>query len=94
MSLRARARTPALQPVRRPALQQQRLNLERIDMIETERRSMQNIVRRLRPAQIEIRQAAHDQDLVEVPRRAQLDRENDGAALALPELVRVDEAEG
>ena len=62
--------------------------------IDTERRSMQNIVRRLRPAQIEIYQAAHDQDLVEVPRRAQLDRENDGAALDLPELVRVDEAEG
>jgi hypothetical protein len=54
---------------------------------------MQNIVRRLQPAQKEVRQAAHDQDLVEVPRRAQLDRDNDGATLDLPKLVRADEAE-
>ena len=54
---------------------------------------MQNIVRRLRPAQNEVQRAAHDQDLVEVPRRAKLDRENDGARLDLPKLERVDEAE-
>jgi hypothetical protein len=73
--------------------QKQQLNRERIDIVETERRSMQNIVRKLRPAQNEVHRAAHDQDLVEVPRRAQLDRENDGAALDLPQLVRADEAE-
>lgn len=54
---------------------------------------MQNIVRKLQPAQKEIHQAAHDQDLVEVPRRAQLDRENDGATLDLSQLERADEAE-
>ncbi len=62
-------------------------------MIETERRTMQNIVKRLQPAQKEVNQAAHDQDLVEVPKRAQLDRDNDGANLELPELERADEAE-
>jgi len=45
---------------------------------------MQNIVRRLQPAQKEVRQAAHDQDLVEVPRRAQLDREAKGGDLQMP----------
>jgi hypothetical protein len=69
------------------------LKFERIESIETERRRMQNIVRRLRPAQNEVQRAAHDQDLVEVPRRAKLDRENDGARLDLPKLERVDEAE-
>jgi len=54
---------------------------------------MQNIVRKLQPAQKEIHQAAHDQDLVEVHRRAQLDRENDGATLDLPQVERADEAE-
>jgi hypothetical protein len=68
------------------------LNQERIESIETERRSMQNIVRKLQPAQKEIHQAAHDQDLVEVPRRAKLDRENDGATLDLSQLERADEA--
>jgi hypothetical protein len=91
--MRARARTPAPQLVGRPALQQQPLNLERIETIDTERKNMQNIVRKLQPAQKEVNQAAHDQDLVEVPRRAQLDRDNDGASLDLPELERADEAE-
>jgi hypothetical protein len=54
---------------------------------------MQNIVRKLQPAQAEISQAAHDQDLVEVPKRAQLDRDNDGAMIDLPQLERADEAE-
>ena len=91
--MRLRVWRPALQPVRRPAVQKQPLNQERIESIDTERKSMQNIVRRLQPAQKEVRQAAHDQDLVEVPKRAQLDRENDGATLALPQLERADEAE-
>jgi hypothetical protein len=54
---------------------------------------MQNIVRQLQPAQKEVHQAAHDQDLVEVPSRAKLDRENDGATLDLPKLERADDAE-
>lgn len=62
-------------------------------MVETERKPMQNIVRKLQPAQKEVHQAAHDQDLIEVPRRAQLDRENDGAVLDLPQLERADKAE-
>jgi hypothetical protein len=66
---------------------------ERIEIIDTERRSMHNTVRRLQPAQNEVRRAAHEQDLVEVPRRAQLDRDNDGASLDLPKLERADETE-
>jgi hypothetical protein len=54
---------------------------------------MQNIVRTLQPAQKEVHRAAHDQDLVEVPRRAKLDRDNDGTRLDMPQLERVDEAE-
>lgn len=33
--------------------------------------------RQLKPAQEEVRRTAHDQDLVEVPRRARLDRERE-----------------
>jgi hypothetical protein len=69
------------------------LNQERIESIETERRRMQTTVKALRPAQNEVQRAAHDQDLVEVPRRVQLDRDNDGATLDLPKLERADEAE-
>jgi hypothetical protein len=54
---------------------------------------MQTTVKALRPAQNEVQRAAHDQDLVEVPRRVQLDRDNDGATLDLPKLERADEAE-
>ena len=36
---------------------------------------MQNIIRKLKPAQDEVKRTAHDQDLVEVPKRARLDRE-------------------
>jgi hypothetical protein len=54
---------------------------------------MQSTAKELRPAQNEVHRAAHDQDLVEVPRRAQLDREYDGARLDLPKLERADEAE-
>jgi hypothetical protein len=47
---------------------------------------MQNIARRLQPSQNEVQRAAHDQDLVEVPKRAQLDREAEGRRLDLPKL--------
>jgi hypothetical protein len=47
---------------------------------------MQTTVKVLRLAQNEVHRAAHDQDLVEVPKRAQLDRENDGRRLDLPQL--------
>ena len=36
---------------------------------------MQTTPRKLIPAQAELHRTAHDQDLVEVPRRARLDRE-------------------
>jgi len=51
---------------------------------------MQNPGKALRPAQNEVHRAAHDQDLVEVPKRAQLDRENDGRRLDIPQLVQRD----
>jgi len=36
---------------------------------------MQTTSKQLRPAQAEVHRAAHNQDLIEVPKRAQLDRE-------------------
>ena len=51
---------------------------------------MQSTAKELRPTQNEVHQAAHDQDLVEVPRRAQLDRENEGRRLDLPQLMQRD----
>jgi len=39
----------------------------------------------LRPAQAEIHRTAHDQDLIEVPRRARLDREAEGKNNQLPQ---------
>jgi hypothetical protein len=36
---------------------------------------MQAITSKLKPALEEVRRTAHDQDLIEVPRRARLDRE-------------------
>jgi hypothetical protein len=69
------------------------MQFKRIETIETERRCMQTTEKVLRPAQNEVQRAAHDQDLVEVPKRAQLDRDNDGARLGLPKLERADEAE-
>jgi hypothetical protein len=45
----------------------------------------------LRLAQNEVHQAAHDQDLIEVSKRAQRDRENDGQGLDLPKLEQTDE---
>jgi hypothetical protein len=51
---------------------------------------MQSTAKALRTALHEVHRAAHDQDLVEVPRRAQLDRENDGGSLDLPKLEQKD----
>jgi hypothetical protein len=68
-------------------------NFKRIENIQTERRSMQTTAKALRPAQNEVQRAAHDQDLVEVPKRAKLDRDNDGAGLDLKKLEQADEAE-
>jgi len=36
---------------------------------------MQNTIATLRPAQAEIHRTAHDQDLIEIPKQAKLDRE-------------------
>ncbi len=36
---------------------------------------MQTITQKLKPAQNEVHQTQHDQDLTEVPKRARLDRE-------------------
>jgi hypothetical protein len=51
---------------------------------------MQTATQKLRPAQAEVHRTAHDQDLVEVPRRARLDREAEGKKLAhdIPILVK------
>jgi len=38
---------------------------------------MQTTPRQLKPAQDEVHRTAHDQDLIEVPRRARLDRERE-----------------
>jgi hypothetical protein len=48
---------------------------------------MQNAQVKLRPAQSEVHRTAHDQDLIEVPKRARLDREAEGRKL--PQLIPV-----
>jgi hypothetical protein len=48
---------------------------------------MQTITRQLRPAQAEVHRAAHDQDLLEVPKRAQLDREVEANRAYQPYLI-------
>jgi hypothetical protein len=45
---------------------------------------MQTVPSRLRPAQNEVRRTAHDQDLIEVPKRAKLDREAEAKQNAHP----------
>lgn len=50
-------------------------------------------VSKLQPAQAEVHKAAHSQDLVEVPKRAKLDREIDGGLLNLPKLEQPNAAE-
>ncbi len=42
---------------------------------------MQATTEKLQPAQKEVHRTAHDQDLVEVPKRARLDREAEGENL-------------
>jgi hypothetical protein len=42
---------------------------------------MQHEARKLQPAQAEVHHTAHDQDLIEVPRRARLDREAEKHAI-------------
>ncbi len=39
---------------------------------------MQTTMQTLRPAQAEVHRTAHEQDLIEIPRRARLDREVEG----------------
>jgi len=50
---------------------------------------MQTTPNVLRPAQAEVHRTAHDQDLIEVPKRAQLDREAEGKKYGLPAPVPV-----
>jgi hypothetical protein len=45
----------------------------------------------LRPAQAEVHHTAHDQDLLEVPKRARLDREAEGRKNQPPALARTEE---
>ncbi|MGA2653084.1 MAG: hypothetical protein ABSF28_21390 [Terracidiphilus sp.] len=52
---------------------------------------MQNTPNSLRPAQNEIHRTAHDQDLIEVPKRARLDREAEAKQNA--EVVPVKDAQ-
>jgi len=42
---------------------------------------MQSITQKLLPAQAEVHRTAHDQDLVEIPKRARLDRVAEGRKL-------------
>lgn len=46
---------------------------------------MQTTPRKLKPSQDEVNTAAHNQDLIEVPKRARLDREAEAQKLDLPE---------
>jgi len=54
---------------------------------------MQTTPKTLRPAQNEVHRTAHDQDLIEVPKRAALDRKNEGRMLDLPRLEQTDKPE-
>jgi len=45
---------------------------------------MKGTLAQLRPAQVEVHRTAHDQDLVEVPKRARLDREAEEKEIQLP----------
>lgn len=48
---------------------------------------MQTTPDTLRPAQAEVHRTAHDQDLLEVPKRAKLDREAEGRKNQTPALT-------
>ncbi|MGA3082694.1 MAG: hypothetical protein ABSD44_15190 [Terracidiphilus sp.] len=52
---------------------------------------MHTTPRTLRPAQDEVRHTAHDQDLIEVPKRAMLDREAEGRKQQPPLPSRAEE---
>ncbi|MFY9855282.1 MAG: hypothetical protein WAK26_15530 [Terracidiphilus sp.] len=52
---------------------------------------MQTTPNKLRPAQAEVHRTAHDQDLLEVPKRARLDREAEGRKNQPPALARTEE---
>jgi hypothetical protein len=43
---------------------------------------MQSPIQQTRKAEVEVHRTAHDQDLVEVPKRARLDREADAKTLS------------
>jgi hypothetical protein len=47
---------------------------------------MQSIVTSLKPAQKEVHKTAQDQDMIEVPKRAKLDRVAEGKQFDLPEV--------
>jgi len=49
---------------------------------------MQTISRPLRPAQDEVHRTAHEQDLIEVPKRASLEREAEGKKDQQPPAAR------
>ena len=42
---------------------------------------MQHEAKKLQPAQAEVKRTGHDQDLIEVPKRARLDREAERRSL-------------
>jgi hypothetical protein len=52
---------------------------------------MQTTSQTMRPAQAEVHRTAHDQDLVEVPRRARLDREAEGKEV--PQVLPVSDSQ-
>jgi hypothetical protein len=52
---------------------------------------MHSIVTKLKPAQEEVHRTAHDQDLVEVPKQATLDRVAEGKRFGLPEAEPVEQ---
>jgi hypothetical protein len=55
--------------------------------LKKEARNMQTIPRLLKPAQDEVHRTAHDQDLIEVPKRARLDREAEKNKEARPPVL-------
>ena len=53
---------------------------------------MQTTSQSLRPAQAEVHRAAHDQDLIQVPKRAKLDREAEAKEKQAPAISRPSES--
>jgi hypothetical protein len=51
---------------------------------------MQTTAKKLRPAIEELERTNYSQDLVEVPKRAQLDRAAEGATLEMPKIAEVE----